>query len=218
MTTTWAILLFIAGLALGAGTTAMLYFLHRVRSADGVGVAGSAGVVGITDDDTGDAGVFTDTDDAGITDDADVFDHTANGGTDGGVGRALPTPSGPPAVLPSTPENVAVQDTRGLPPRAAGLLTVVAQHTGVSVVTLCGRDRSMPVVRARHVAAWLLIQGDYSLTHVGRILGGRDHSTILASRERVDEWMLNNEAIARRVDAMLAEARGRGLLPRATSE
>jgi hypothetical protein len=56
---------------------------------------------------------------------------------------------------------------------------IVARY-GVSVTELASARRSRDVVRARHHLMWLLRQETHwSLPHIGRFLGGRDHTTVM---------------------------------------
>jgi len=65
--------------------------------------------------------------------------------------------------------------------RAVGneLLRDVARCFGLTVADLKGRGRDTMLVQARSVCARLLRDRGLSYPHVGRILGGRDHSTII---------------------------------------
>lgn len=66
------------------------------------------------------------------------------------------------------------------PLRLCDVMNVTAAVTGVAVSMLVGPSRNFSYVRARHIAARVAFeQGRWSLTQIGRALGGRDHSTIL---------------------------------------
>ena len=72
----------------------------------------------------------------------------------------------------------------GLPtqcgPFARAILAEVAEDTGVSVDELRGPCLKRRVTRARQEAMFRLYStGRYSSVHVGRILGGRVHGTVL---------------------------------------
>lgn len=64
--------------------------------------------------------------------------------------------------------------------RAAEIIVAVASDYGLGKGDLVGRSRRFPVVRARQEAMWRLrtLRG-LSLAQIGRMLGGRDHTTIL---------------------------------------
>ena len=68
--------------------------------------------------------------------------------------------------------------------KADEVLEVVCEVTGVKKEDLEGRFRATHIVDPRHLAAYALNQySDLGLTstEIGRILGGRDHTTILSS-------------------------------------
>lgn len=73
------------------------------------------------------------------------------------------------------------------PRRLADVLAVVADRFAVSPDELTGPSRVARIASARHVAAWLLRDSGYSYPEIGRALGGRDHTTAMASVRRVDE-------------------------------
>jgi hypothetical protein len=61
------------------------------------------------------------------------------------------------------------------------VLKAVAHVTGIPMkMILVGRNRRVPVVAARHVAAIILTGMGFSRSRIGRILH-RDHSTVLAA-------------------------------------
>jgi Bacterial dnaA protein helix-turn-helix len=62
----------------------------------------------------------------------------------------------------------------------------VATAHGCTVRELAGRSRHARVTRARHEAMWLLREAtDLSLPDVGRILGNRDHTTVLSGVRKI---------------------------------
>lgn len=64
------------------------------------------------------------------------------------------------------------------PVPSAAVLAAVAGYLDVTVEDLVSPSRRKRVVRARHVAAWLLYEQGLSQSEVGVVLGGRDHTTI----------------------------------------
>lgn len=71
------------------------------------------------------------------------------------------------------------------PAEAIEIIKAAAREYGTTPVALMGPLRHKHIVRARHMAAWLLRErfGAGSV-QVGMWLGGRDHTTILASWRR----------------------------------
>jgi hypothetical protein len=67
-------------------------------------------------------------------------------------------------------------------------LQVVTLATGMDRRDLIGERRAMKLVKARQIAAWALIHRlGRSLPEAGRILGGRDHTTMLHACRRVQK-------------------------------
>jgi hypothetical protein len=69
------------------------------------------------------------------------------------------------------------------PPSALAIIKLVALKHGVGASDIRGPHRSRPVAAARHEAVWLVHTHcqHLSTTQVGRLFGGRDHSTALNS-------------------------------------
>jgi len=68
------------------------------------------------------------------------------------------------------------------------ILTTVAEAYGVRPDAMCGRRRTHSVVQPRQIAMYLLRQfTELSLTEVGALFGGRDHTTVIYACERVAE-------------------------------
>jgi chromosomal replication initiator protein len=78
------------------------------------------------------------------------------------------------------------------------IVEAVANHFGVEVSAFEGKSRSRAIARPRQVAMYLLREETgASLPHIGAMLGGRDHTTILHGCERIAE-MLEEDADLRR--------------------
>ncbi len=81
----------------------------------------------------------------------------------------------------------------------------VCADFGISRAELVGSTRSALPLRARQVAIYLTRElTDLSLPQIGRLYGGRDHSTVLNSIRRVEARFGEDAALAQRV----AELRG----------
>ncbi len=98
----------------------------------------------------------------------------------------------------------------GVPP-VARVLQTVARETGVSVEEMRGARRTRHLVQARQVAAWLLARTrpELSLPQIGRLLGGRDHTTIIHAIRTVEgseRLLALARDIARRQRWRLSEA------------
>jgi hypothetical protein len=96
-----------------------------------------------------------------------------------------PTPDFQPAA-PDTADRDWLYLGSNMPPRVGAILRATAEVSGVSRHDLIGPARHRHLVRWRQAAIWLardLITASYS--GIGRVMGGRDHSTVMHSVERV---------------------------------
>jgi chromosomal replication initiator protein len=74
-----------------------------------------------------------------------------------------------------------------VPPSADDVLDAISTHCGLSRAAITGPSRARDVTYARHLAAYLMRQhAGLPLTQIGRVLGGRDHSTIHSGVERIE--------------------------------
>jgi len=82
----------------------------------------------------------------------------------------------------------------------------VAQSWGVSVEALSSKRRTKDLTVPRQVAMYLMRQLlGLSLVEIGRLFGGRDHSTVIHSIEKVEQEMAADPAFRARVEAVRAE-------------
>ncbi len=71
-------------------------------------------------------------------------------------------------------------------PDADAIVAAVGRRTGVTPADIRGRSRSRDVTYARHLAMYLMKQDARStIAEIGRHLGHRDHSTVLAGIARI---------------------------------
>jgi chromosomal replication initiator protein len=76
----------------------------------------------------------------------------------------------------------------------------VAEAFGISRAELVGSSRAATPLRARQVAIFLTRElTDLSLPQIGRLYGGRDHSTVLNSLRRVEARIADDADLAGRV-------------------
>ena len=79
----------------------------------------------------------------------------------------------------------------------------VVAHYGVTVGDLMARNRTKKVAGARQVAMYLLIyELQLSPTQVGRLLGGRDHATVIHGAGRINAEMNENSSLRQDVLAI----------------
>lgn len=82
--------------------------------------------------------------------------------------------------------------------------SVIAAVTGyyrISRGDLTGKSKKKEVVLPRQICCYLMCELlSLPLVSIGKILGGRDHTTIIHSRDKVDEMCRMNDRIAKDVD------------------
>jgi chromosomal replication initiator protein len=79
----------------------------------------------------------------------------------------------------------------------------VAEGFGISRAELVGSSRAATPLRARQVAILLTRElTDLSLPQIGRLYGGRDHSTILNSLRRIEASIGEDSGLADRVEKL----------------
>jgi chromosomal replication initiator protein len=67
------------------------------------------------------------------------------------------------------------------------ILATVADHFGIETYDLTGRCRTKAMARARHVAMCLVRDStDLSYPEIGRLFGGRDHTTVIYACRKVE--------------------------------
>ena len=73
------------------------------------------------------------------------------------------------------------------------VVSAVSKHFGVSQDQLRTKSRQKMTVLSRQVAMYLLREEtDLSLSAIGKLLGGRDHSTVLHGHEKVSNLLEND--------------------------
>ena len=76
----------------------------------------------------------------------------------------------------------------------------VAERFGISRAELIGSSRAATPLRARQVAIYLTREmTDLSLPQIGRLYGGRDHTTVLNSLRRIEASLGEDEALNQKV-------------------
>ena len=76
----------------------------------------------------------------------------------------------------------------------------VAERFGISRAELIGSSRAATPLRARQVAIYLTRElTDLSLPQIGRLYGGRDHTTVLNSLRRIEAGLGEDEALSEKV-------------------
>ena len=81
----------------------------------------------------------------------------------------------------------------------------VSRAFGISRAELVGSTRAATPLRARQVAIYLTRElTDLSLSQIGRLYGGRDHSTVLNSIRRIETRFGEDKKLAAQVAELRA--------------
>jgi chromosomal replication initiator protein len=92
---------------------------------------------------------------------------------------------------------------------ADGIRKRVAESFGVPVETLVSRRRTKEVTVPRQVAMYLMRELlDLPLTQIGAHFGGRDHSTVIHSINKVEQELASDAGLRERIDGLKAEFGG----------
>ena len=83
------------------------------------------------------------------------------------------------------------------------ILDVVAEHYGVRKEDIKSQKRTKEIVLPRQVAMYLIrLLNDISLQDVGKLLGNRDHSTIIHGYEKIDKEIAKNPELANSIEVL----------------
>jgi chromosomal replication initiator protein len=103
-------------------------------------------------------------------------------------------------VLKDIPETAATRVT------IDGILTAVAETTGISVNEIIGDKRSRQVVDSRHLAMYLARElTDSSLPKIGERFGNRDHTTVLHAVDKITKLMQQDREMYNRIQRLTAK-------------
>lgn len=91
------------------------------------------------------------------------------------------------AVYPNTTERV---------------IAAVAARYGISHEAIMGRSRPDRIAFPRQVAMYLLMQRGMRCTHVGEVMGGRNHGTVLHAVQAVENRMQTDRVAKAAVDEL----------------
>ncbi len=89
-------------------------------------------------------------------------------------------------------EAISVVDPGNIPPdvMVERILSIVSKHYGVSVEDIKSKKKTGTITNARQVAAHIIKSiTTLTLEEIGRVLGGRNHSTMIYSLEKVEVMM-----------------------------
>ena len=91
------------------------------------------------------------------------------------------------------------------------IIELVAKEWQTTVEDLLGRGRSQKVVQPRQVAMYLLRkETDASLPQIGAVLGGRDHTTVMYSIDKITSDIESKSDLRKRVVSVKQQLYGQG--------
>ena len=92
------------------------------------------------------------------------------------------------------------------------ILAVVSEFYGLSVEEVRGAKRLRPLVRARHVAMYLIrdLLDNYSYPMIARIFDGRNHTTVISGVEKIKEQIAVNGEMLAQINQLKRRLQGDG--------
>jgi chromosomal replication initiator protein len=95
--------------------------------------------------------------------------------------------------------------------QALDIIAAAADSYGFSVSEVQGPSRRQPLVMCRQVGMYLCRElTDLSLPKIGEVFGGRDHTTVIHSLDKVKRVIRSDRAVFDRVHSLLQQLRKRG--------
>jgi len=95
------------------------------------------------------------------------------------------------------------QDTRVVTP--AVVMDVVAKRMNVTVEDLVSKKRNREIAGPRQIAIYICRElTDLSTTNIGKEFGGRDHTTVMHSCEKVNEQIKSDYGFKKKIDELIA--------------
>jgi chromosomal replication initiator protein len=85
------------------------------------------------------------------------------------------------------------------------ILLMVGERFGVAGEALCGPRRTRTVALPRQVAMYLTRQlTDLSLVEIGRMFGGRDHTTVMYACDKVGGMITRDDGFAEKINGLIS--------------
>ncbi len=100
-------------------------------------------------------------------------------------------------------ENEAPQEPKKLKVKPTEVIRAVANHYHIKQTQIRGKRRTKDVVKARHVAMYLLIKDlDMALAETGRWFSNRDHTSAMHARDKIADLLDTDKSIQQDVSAI----------------
>src|SRR6185436_11681101 len=85
------------------------------------------------------------------------------------------------------------------------IVALVSERFGVKSEQLCGKRRTQSIALPRQVAMYLMRQlTNLSLVEIGRLFGGRDHTTVIYACDKVGSLMRDDTVLADKVNGLIS--------------
>ncbi len=108
--------------------------------------------------------------------------------------------------LSVTPIEICVLPIRDAVPTVDAIKRVVCRHFGISHRDIVSQRRLKQIVRPRQIAMYLCAEhARRSTPDIGRMIGGKDHTTVLHAIGKIKELMLTDWEIAHDVANLEAQ-------------
>ncbi len=103
---------------------------------------------------------------------------------------------------------IGIDDKRSLTP--IEILKICAEYSRCEVAELIGPKRQQQIIKARHMAMFILRQiTDLSYPQIGEFFGGRDHSTVMHAVKKIEVQMVEDTALFRQINQLLDTLKAR---------
>jgi len=80
---------------------------------------------------------------------------------------------------------------------------LTAEHFRIRLVDLKSKSRARPIVTARHVCMYLIKKYlNKSLTEIGRVFGGKDHTTVIHALQRIEDQQQTNPELRNDIEEL----------------
>ncbi len=81
------------------------------------------------------------------------------------------------------------------------IMRATCTYFSITNAELISKSKRQELVRARQICTYLMCEMlSLPLVSIGKVMGGRDHTTVIYSREKVSELMRMNDAVAKEVN------------------
>ena len=88
---------------------------------------------------------------------------------------------------------------------AKKVIEMISAQYGVSVTDMKSKKRQKKIVETRQIAMYLLKNNDeldLSLTAIGGLFGGKDHSTVISSIRKIDKKTKEDVVFKKEIEAL----------------